>query len=307
MLQKANKLIFLPIRNKISDVLDKTKGMYKLFKTLSSSDIEKEDKLIKSAELISDITLGYSRVKVKNVKTYDNFYSETRIDDSNDYWFENVYVDKKKWFLNKCGTTPNKDIKIHRIRDHFDEEFHNCIDMYFDYEKYEDIVVDKKTGKEVDLLNMRLQELEENYKSLHTKLLEHIKEKIKYDLNYYNIIDTGICELFGIEYPEETFNEFEILAYWTVYFSPDIWDEEIAWNLGLFPFEYNGENLLALGGCGMDLSPALDAYQALTAGSIPSNSRFLDDYDYAKYVVGENAFNKVMEKIKTSPTIKISV
>ncbi len=64
------------------------------------------------------------------------------------------------------------------------------------------------------------------------------------------------------------------LPYWTVYFCPRIWDEEVALRVGLVPFYYDGEEYLALGGCGRDLSPKLDAYQALTDGTIDSPSRF---------------------------------
>ena len=47
----------------------------------------------------------------------------------------------------------------------------------------------------------------------------------------------------------------EALAYWTVYFCPNIDDVDAALRVGLTPFYYKDDFYLALGGCGMDLSP----------------------------------------------------
>ena len=47
----------------------------------------------------------------------------------------------------------------------------------------------------------------------------------------------------------------EALAYWTVYFCPNSDDVDAALRVGLTPFYYKDDFYLALGGCGMDLSP----------------------------------------------------
>lgn len=47
----------------------------------------------------------------------------------------------------------------------------------------------------------------------------------------------------------------EALAYWTVYFCPMSDDVDVALRVGLTPFYYEDDFYLALGGCGMDLSP----------------------------------------------------
>lgn len=90
---------------------------------------------------------------------------------------------------------------------------------------------------------------------------------------------------------KEEFNEsysisafIDIMAYWTIYFKPAIRDYDLAWNAGLYPFEYDGEFYVALGGCGMDLSPKLDAYQASVSNSIPSDSTVFSDLSYFDYV-----------------------
>lgn len=80
----------------------------------------------------------------------------------------------------------------------------------------------------------------------------------------------------------------EVLSYWCTYYEPRIKNVEAAHKSGLFPFEYEGTFMLALGGCGMDLSPKLDCYQALTDRSIPSNSTIFRQLDYFDYVSNLN-------------------
>jgi len=87
----------------------------------------------------------------------------------------------------------------------------------------------------------------------------------------------------------------ESLGYWTVYFQPDYIDEDVAIECRLHPFYYDDEFYLALGGAGMDLSPKLDAYQALTTGTLPRDTKIFSDPEYFKYVVGEKLYQKVLE------------
>ncbi len=113
---------------------------------------------------------------------------------------------------------------------------------------------------------------------------------------------------YGFEYSDEddaweqvseTF--WDALSYWCVYFEPVVFDEEIALECGLTPFTYKGKNMLALSGCGMDLSPRLDAYQALAHNTIDKHSRFFSTAnqadEYFEYVVGKEVAKKVLKAI----------
>lgn len=115
-------------------------------------------------------------------------------------------------------------------------------------------------------------------------------------------------KLFDFEYIDEddrwekVDEEFwNALSYWPVYFEPLIFNEEAALECNLTPFTYKGVNMLALSGCGMNLSPKLDAYQALTHNSIDRNSILLDSTNerekYFEYVVGEETTKKVWHAI----------
>jgi hypothetical protein len=90
---------------------------------------------------------------------------------------------------------------------------------------------------------------------------------------------------------------FEELAYWRVYFEPEVEDVDAALRTGLTPFEYMRTFYLALGAAGMELSPKLDAYQALTYGSVPGNSKLFDQEIYFEHVVGEELTAEVKERI----------
>ena len=74
-------------------------------------------------------------------------------------------------------------------------------------------------------------------------------------------------------------------------------NEAVALECGLTPFSYKGKNMLALSGCGTDLTPTLDAYQALVHKTIDSNSRFFSTDKYFEYLVGEDLAKKVLEAI----------
>lgn len=165
----------------------------------------------------------------------------------------------------------------------------------------------------------------EKIKQLHDKTLKTVEEekpKLYEQLgdmavNIFNreigslgdIKDYELNELYGIKNTYEFFDIMRDLDYWKVYFEPPIFDADLARKCGLVPFTYHGDdgikNLLALAGCGMDLSPKLDAYQALMSGSLPRDSRFIDDDDYAKYVVGEKIYEEVIEEATKSPEFTI--
>ena len=106
---------------------------------------------------------------------------------------------------------------------------------------------------------------------------------------------------------EEKCNVTDSLFLWMTYFEPRIYNEEIAIKCDLIPFKLYNSNfdesteLLAYGGCGMDMSPKLEAYQALTGKTVDSNSGLyrilqgnLRDCDYWTNVVSQD----VLEEIK---------
>ena len=108
------------------------------------------------------------------------------------------------------------------------------------------------------------------------------------DLDYKDDDDLKeqICNLF-----------LENIDYYPTYFQPLIFNEEIALECSLTPFTHYELNLLALSGCGMDFSPRLDAYQALTDNTIDERSYLFLDFDYFEYVVGKTLTERVLEAI----------
>ena len=94
---------------------------------------------------------------------------------------------------------------------------------------------------------------------------------------------------------------WDALSHWTMYFEPLVFDKETALKCGLTPFTYKGKKLLALSGSGMDLSPRLDAYQALSHKTIDRNSRLFFTANrsdkYFEYVVGKELAEEVLKAI----------
>jgi len=142
---------------------------------------------------------------------------------------------------------------------------------------------------------------------------------------FYNVVH---ADLFGedwleeVEFPEETIEHvaerlledgsagseeearemaldelYEALQYCLWYYESSVIDVKTALKCSLVPFQLRGFFFLALGGCGMDLSPKLDAYQVLTAHTIDPDSKFIHEPEYARYVVGEEVFKEVMDII----------
>ena len=89
----------------------------------------------------------------------------------------------------------------------------------------------------------------------------------------------------------------EKISYWSTYFEPLIFNKKIALECDLTPFVHQGTKLLALSGCGMDLSPRLDAYQALTDTTIDKTSYLFTRPDYFEYVLGSTVVEKVKHVI----------
>lgn len=264
-------------------------------------DIDIYDRFIKQIKSFAEGLGIDTHIEREDIQYEDGFYEKNdRIFNSSDDWFEDIDVDFNAWL--KHDYELQTDFKLNEVS--WVEDIANEI------LKDEYIKTWETLQEEVELGELTLDEIEthEKVKKIYQPLIVAIKEAMD-DKNFYDFRnDDELKPLFGIEYPDEEFNDLDVLAYWTIYFSPCRKDDKIARDCGLFPFEYDGEFYLALGGCGMDLSPKLDAYQALTDGTIPKGSQFIEQPDYAKYVVGEETYNKVMEAIKLpKPIIKIRV
>lgn len=126
-------------------------------------------------------------------------------------------------------------------------------------------------------------------------LAEYYQDDCDFDNTDENNSENDEC----LEQVDELF--WDALSYWAVYFEPLIFDEAIALECGLIPFAYRGINMLALAGCGMDLSPKLDAYQALVHNTIDKNSRLFSTSgrvsEYFEYVVGKKITERVLQVI----------
>ena len=100
---------------------------------------------------------------------------------------------------------------------------------------------------------------------------------------------------------EESF--FEALSYWSIYLEPLVFNEKTALECGLIPFVFADIKLLSLGGCGMDLSPKLDAYQVLTCGMIDKRSKYFGkrDKSYFEHVVGKSVYEQMEQILAKQP------
>lgn len=127
----------------------------------------------------------------------------------------------------------------------------------------------------------------------------HMQDSVYYD---YELI-ADYCEyVLKYEFEDESdkvdqVEQFfwESLTYRTTYFEPMIFNAEVALDCDLIPFTYEGKNLLALRGCGMDLTSRLDAYQLLVDNSVDKNSRLLksNNDDYLESVLDAELLQKV--------------
>jgi hypothetical protein len=87
-----------------------------------------------------------------------------------------------------------------------------------------------------------------------------------------------------------------------VYFEPQEFNKEIAKKCGLVAFTYNDIELLGLNGYGMDYFPRLDAYQALTTGTIDKNSKLFGQIVYFEHVIGKELTQEVIKAIQKEAT-----
>lgn len=155
-----------------------------------------------------------------------------------------------------------------------------------------------------------LEDFLEDFNSRMESIVDNLMDEINNEgyVSYSSDSDlTIIVDDFGFGDPcledilsESRDEEMEGLSYWTIYWSEydGKIDVEAAEKAGLIAFEYNDRQYLALGGCGMDLSPKLDAYIAFTRDRIPENSKFFSDRNYFNHVVGAGNANAIDNRIK---------
>lgn len=121
----------------------------------------------------------------------------------------------------------------------------------------------------------------------------------------YSIDEDDLIELSEDEIDERVREDFYQDAFiYNYYRQVDKYDydEEDAYKCNLIPFILYDEDenieihLLALGGCGMDLSPKLDAYFFLQTGKMDPASIYFSDKGYFKDIVPTQVFNAIEEK-----------
>ena len=140
------------------------------------------------------------------------------------------------------------------------------------------------------------------YRIEYNKICSHIDD-ISYNhvllSNYYqdSIEDEDTIR----EIIEERF--FEALSYWSIYFEPLVFNEKTALECALIPFVFEDIKLLSLAGCGMDLSPKLDAYQLLTCGMIDKKSKYFRKREkaYFEHVVGKSLYEQMEQILAKQP------
>lgn len=117
-------------------------------------------------------------------------------------------------------------------------------------------------------------------------LTEHYKKDLELEYSDDDYLSDKVNEIF-----------WEKLSCYNTCYEPLVFNAEIALECKLLPFSYKGIDMLALSGCGMDLSPKLDAYQTLSHGSIDRNSKFFSvpNQEYFEYAVGKGIMDKMQE------------
>jgi len=124
--------------------------------------------------------------------------------------------------------------------------------------------------------------------------------KLKYNTNKYDSFLDYVQDKYDVLYYEaKDFLEADCLMYNYVY-EPRIYDEEIAYLCRFIPFEIRTEDedlqLLSFGGCGMDFTYKLEAYQLLADGSYDERSYFAEKgISYFEYYYGKDS--KVVKEI----------
>lgn len=196
-----------------------------------------------------------------------------------DCYFNNHSIDFSEMMENVDNIDFNREMEFRDNHPTIDEDAVRknieeiLVEMFDDFDPVEYGVTVKGDGE------MAFTKDENGLPNITHELLDKIQECYENaDITEFDEYQFGL--LFDVEYD---FNEesdiYQGLSYYSTYYEPRWFDEETAYLCGLIPFEYDGVKLLALGGGGMDLSPKLDAYQAFTDSSIPSDSKFLKEIE----------------------------
>ena len=129
---------------------------------------------------------------------------------------------------------------------------------------------------------------------LETKMYSELSEEMKADLDgWWNELELeeasrieAVAEALGHNDLEEAYGVTQFLdnICWNTVFEPQEIDTEAGFRSGLLPFEQRDTFVLAFAGCGQDMSPHLNCYQALTSHSLPSDSKIFSDRKYFDYV-----------------------
>jgi len=145
-------------------------------------------------------------------------------------------------------------------------------------------------------------------------LEERLKElsfiNLKYNKSKYESFLAYVYDKYRDDYyeAEDTLEESCLMYNWV--YEPRIYDEEIAYLCGFIPFEIRTEDeelqLLSFGGCGMDFTYKLEAYQLLADGSYDERSYFAEKgISYFQYYYGKDSkvvkeINKLLENSKAA-------
>lgn len=224
-----------------------------------------------------------------------------------------------------CAYVEIEEFFIDHSNDFYEKNDRIWDDLKDDYDKLE-FPIDEMLEEAIDLENTeisddaveevkeKLEQWGEDEKASKVKAGDKYAEYFEDFDDVIELVRDNTCPNINQDLIErDSFDDWETeerdgLAYWTVYFKPRVEDVEVALKCGLTPFYFDDEFYLALGGCGMDLSPKLDAYQALTTKMIPSDSKLLrgGDESYFGYVVGKDVMKEVLELCKR-PTKRIKI
>lgn len=107
---------------------------------------------------------------------------------------------------------------------------------------------------------------------------------------------------------EEKRTKCDILSMWTTYYELPQVDVEKSKRCKLVPFSYGNLYFLAFGGGGQDLSPRLDAYQALVDCTIDPSSQILKPLmrQYCEFIIGKDLYQEVLDIVTlTNPCVLI--
>lgn len=235
-------------------------------------------------------------VEVQEYNIFDGYYEKHRnIFNSSECWYENVESDRMKTLVSDRDEEFLTDVTMDDC---------GLTDVIFGFFDTPDAAAAMKriddAGEPVAPAGLTLDDLRKLLtKEEYSAMKDAIWEDIANNWDWDEAVASG---LFNEDSMIEHTDVIEALAYHVVYFEPRTFDEDVAHECHLVPFLWRppeGEDLdlLALGGCGMDMSPRLDAYQALVDGTLPSNSMLLSEINrnYCESLIGKATMEKALQ------------